>query len=311
VAYVESYDDVLFWRSLLGEFETDEVKFEVMLPSRNSLAKGKKMVLMNTLGNQLGRSMIACVDADYDYLLQGTTETSRMVNENPYVFHTYVYAIENYQCYAETLHDVCVMATLNDHKVVDFVAFLHAYSEIIFPLFVWSIWVYRYNRYGQFTLIDFVNLVAIERVNVHNLPATLDYIQKTVNRKVTWMQRRYPEGRDTYGKLRDELISLGVTPQTTYLFMQGHGLMNGVVLPMLDPITKQLRKEREREIKQLACHEVQEDNELSAYEHAQDDTLTMLRKHTFYKSAPMYQRMRNDIRKFLETNNANNTNNAN
>lgn len=62
IAYVESYDDVAFWRTLLEEFEDDEHYFQVMLPSATSLAKGKKMVLMNTLNTaELGRSLIACV----------------------------------------------------------------------------------------------------------------------------------------------------------------------------------------------------------------------------------------------------------
>ena len=65
IAYVESYDDVAFWRTLLEEFEDDEHYFQVMLPSATSLAKGKKMVLMNTLNTkELGRSLIACVDSD-------------------------------------------------------------------------------------------------------------------------------------------------------------------------------------------------------------------------------------------------------
>ena len=42
VAYVESYDDVAFWRTLLSEFEDDEHYFQVMLPSQTSLSKGKK-----------------------------------------------------------------------------------------------------------------------------------------------------------------------------------------------------------------------------------------------------------------------------
>ena len=88
VAYVESYDDILFWRMLLSEVETDEYYFEVMLPSRTSLRKGKKSALMNTLGHGLGVNMIACVDADYDYLMQGSTDISRMICMNPYVFHT-------------------------------------------------------------------------------------------------------------------------------------------------------------------------------------------------------------------------------
>ena len=82
VAYVESYDDISFWRTILSEYE-DTRYFEVMLPSQTSLAKGKKTVLMNQLGKQLGENMIACVDSDYDYLLQGRTHTSQYIIESP------------------------------------------------------------------------------------------------------------------------------------------------------------------------------------------------------------------------------------
>jgi hypothetical protein len=127
VAYVESYDDIYFWRTVLSEFENDKRYFEVMLPSKINLTRGKKSVLMNFLeGAPLGRDMIACVDADYDYLLQGRTAQSKKVLESPYVFHTYVYAIENYQCYAPSLHNVCVSVTLNDHRIFDFRAYFQA-----------------------------------------------------------------------------------------------------------------------------------------------------------------------------------------
>ena len=50
IAYVESYDDVFFWRSVLSRFENDKRYFEVMLPSREfKLERGKKAVLMNLL----------------------------------------------------------------------------------------------------------------------------------------------------------------------------------------------------------------------------------------------------------------------
>lgn len=82
VAYVESYDDIYFWRTVLSEFENDKRYFEVMLPSRVNLTRGKKSVLMNFLeGEPLGKDMIACVDADYDYLIQGRTAQSRRVLE--------------------------------------------------------------------------------------------------------------------------------------------------------------------------------------------------------------------------------------
>ena len=93
VAYVESYDDIFFWRTILSGFENESRYFEVMLPSHSNLQRGKKSVLMNLISKSVGEDMIACVDADYDYLLQGATEMSKTVISNPYVFHTYVYAI--------------------------------------------------------------------------------------------------------------------------------------------------------------------------------------------------------------------------
>lgn len=135
VAYVESYDDILFWRTVLSRFENGKRYFEIMLPTKarngkDVLGRGKRTALQSILQNT-GKDMIACVDADYDYLMQGMTESSQMMLGTPYVFHTMAYAIENLLCYAGGLHNVCVMATLNDHRIFDFEAFLREYSEAI------------------------------------------------------------------------------------------------------------------------------------------------------------------------------------
>lgn len=45
IAYVESYDDVFFWRMVLDEFENDRRYFEVMLPSRTNLGKERRSCL--------------------------------------------------------------------------------------------------------------------------------------------------------------------------------------------------------------------------------------------------------------------------
>ena len=300
VAYVESYDDIFFWRTVLDEFEDEHCYFEIMLPSRSTLGKGKKLVLMNRLGPQLGNYMIACVDADYDYLMQDATQTSRLVNRNPYVFHTYVYAIENYQCYAESLHRVCVMATLNDRQVVDFEGFMREYSRIIWPLFVWSVWVYRNDRYRDFTLSEFGTAVSFNELNVYHPELTLDYVRRKVNRKMSWLQRHFPEARKGYGPLKAELLQLGVTPETTYLYIQGHTLFDNVVSPLLTPVCILLRKEREREIKKLAEHEIQRQNELSCYQHSQNSVEEMLKKNVGFKNAPPYQQLRRDLAKLVE-----------
>jgi len=69
VAFVESYDDVSFWRLLLDEFETPDHYFQIMLPNRGGLTKGKKSALRSCIEhNGLGKNLIACVDSDYDWL---------------------------------------------------------------------------------------------------------------------------------------------------------------------------------------------------------------------------------------------------
>ena len=40
VAYVESYDDIYFWRTVLSDFEDEHRYFEVMLPSKMNLTRG-------------------------------------------------------------------------------------------------------------------------------------------------------------------------------------------------------------------------------------------------------------------------------
>lgn len=300
VAYVESYDDVFFWRSILKKFENEEYYFEVMLPSRTSLSRGKKSALMNMLGPGLGEYMIACVDADYDWLLQGATEMSKTVCSNPYVIHTYAYAIENYQCYAPNLHTICVMSTLNDRVMIDLNAFMSEYSSIIWPLFVWNIWCYRYNNYSEFTMSDFCEVVTFRDVNPYHPENTLQAVKNRVNKKIAWLQRRFPEGKKTYAPLRAELLNMGLTPETTYLFMQGHSVFENVVMPLLTPVCTLLRKEREREIVKLAEHEIQRQNELACYQHSQAPVDDMLRKNTGFRTSKPYEWLSEDIKRLME-----------
>ena len=296
VAYVESYDDITFWRDVLDEYETEKVRFEVMLPSRTTLGKGKKTALMNNLGPY----MIACVDADYDWLLQGKTPLSKELCNNKYVLHTYVYAIENYQCYAEGLHRACTRATLNDREVLNLEAYMEEYSKIVWPLFVWNIWVYRRGRDNEFGIMHFMDTVTYHEANIRNPEDTLEYVRRRVNKKINWLHQHFPEGKKTYAPLKDELLSMGLLPEHTYLYIQGHGLKDGVVLPLLNPTCHLLRRERERDINSLAMHEVQRQNELSGYRISSLSIEDALKKSMSYRQSLPYQWLRKDIELLLE-----------
>jgi len=301
VAYVESYDDIYFWRTVLSEFEDDKRYFEVMLPSKANLTRGKKSVLMNFLeGEPLGRDMIACVDADYDYLLQGCTAQSRRVLESPYVFHTYVYAIENYQCYAPSLHNVCVSVTLNDHRIFDFREYFRLFSEAIFPLFVWSIMVYRNGNYPKFTISDFNRIADPGGFNVQHPELSLVNVRRKVHTKISELQRLYPDAKAEYLKVKDDIRALGVTPQTTYLYIQGHHLFDTVVSPILSKVCNLLRQERQNEIYRASAHKTQKRNEMSCYENSLQDIKAMLKKNNGYMTSEQFRRLQEDVRRYLE-----------
>lgn len=309
-AYVESYDDIFFWRSVLSDFEDDTRYFQVMLPSRlQHLERGKKAVLMNLLMDKVGRDMIACVDADYDYLMQGATEMSKQVTTNPYVFHTYAYAIENLQCYAPSLYETSVMVTLNDHHIFDMEAYLRDYSQAIFPLFVWSIWFYRTPNYGEFTIMDFLRVIEPGHFTMAKAEDMVARVRRKVGKRINQLQQKYPNNKDNYLQVKEDIKRLGVTPDTTYLYIQGHHLFDKVVVPMLNKVCMQLIREREVEISQQSVHGTQQRNELSSYRNSIEAIPSMLKKNTRYKQSEPVARIQADLQRYLELTKQNRTTN--
>ena len=301
IAYVESYEDISFWRSVLDSYENGKYRFEVMLPARSSLTKGKKQAMMNMLGKAYGRNMIACVDSDYDYLLQGATSTSQQMLENKYILHTYAYSIENYRCYADSLKQICVLCTQNDSNVIDFKEFFKLYSHICYPLFVWNILFYRKHDTRTMSMLHFCEIVRLSSFNIGNPAYSLQLLSKRVKHNIDMLEKQLPELKDEYKHLDEELAALGINPDETYFYIQGHHIMNGVTMRILQPVCRHLRSKREEEIERYAYHRQQYNNELASYRHSQCDVATMLSKNTDYKSASPYLHLKADIEKLLET----------
>lgn len=300
VAYVESYDDVFFWRSILSQFENDDYYFEVMLPSRqNTLERGKKAALMSALHGKTGQYLIACVDADYDYLIQGATETSKKIISSPFIFHTYAYAIENMQCYAPSLHDVCVAVTLNDHFIFDMRKYLEDFSEAIWPLFVWNIWYYRTDHYNQFTMTDFLRVIETGAFNMNSADINIAQVRRKVEGKCKQLKSKNPNSHNSWLRIEEDLKRLGCSPKTTYLYIQGHHLFNKVVLPMLTKICEKLIRQRQNEIARQSQHGTQRRNELSCYTNSLEDVTPMLKKNMGFVMSEPYQRIKADLTTFM------------
>lgn len=301
VVYVESYDDVFFWRSVLGRYEDDKLTFDIMLPSRNQhLDRGKKAAISNMLKG-VGRDMIACVDADYDYILQGATEMSRQMLENPYIFHTYAYAIENFQCYAKGLHETCVMVTLNDHRIFNFERFLQSYSQTIWPLFVWHVvFLQRRKMTMHFDMCEFNKVVVLPSVRIQNPKWAVEYLSKKVRAKMFQLERRFPKLKDALPETERMLRDLGINDNNTYLYIQGHHLFDLVVSPVVQTVCDILRNEQENDIRDRAVHSEQARTEIACYENSLGKVKMMMKKNTYYQFSPEFQKILADVERYLE-----------
>ena len=301
VVYVESYDDVFFWRSVLGRYEDDKLTFDILLPSRNQhLDRGKKAAISNMLKG-VGRDMIACVDADYDYILQGATEMSRQMLENPYIFHTYAYAIENFQCYAKGLHETCVMVTLNDHRIFNFERVLQSYSQTIWPLFVWHVvFLQRRKMTMHFDMCEFNKVVVLPSVRIQNPKWAIEYLSKKVRAKMFQLERRFPKLKDALPETERMLRDLGINDNNTYLYIQGHHLFDLVVSPVVQTVCDILRNEQENDIRDRAVHSEQARTEIACYENSLGKVKMMMKKNTYYQFSPEFQKILADVERYLE-----------
>ena len=227
--FVEGYEDVAFWRGVFDCFANPYLYFEISVPTRKDLPKGKK-VLMSMIPESSER-MLLCVDSDFDFLFNGATEQSRLIRDSRYMFHTYTYATENYLCYAPSLHNVCVKATKNDTRIFDFERFMADYSRTIYRLFLWYAYSAKLSDEHVFTLVDFKSSVRLNYLDLEDNGArTIAWLQRNVARREQTLASKHPKQAAELDDFAAQLGRLGVTPETTYLYMHGHTLMDNVVM---------------------------------------------------------------------------------
>jgi hypothetical protein len=297
--YVEGYDDVAFWRAIFDEFESEKVTFEISVPPRSDLAKGKRVVL--DMIPECSSRRLLCVDSDFDYLFAGHTGQSKRVLNTPYVFHTYTYATENYLCWAPALHSVCTKATKNDTRIFDFEKFMAEYSAAIYDVFVWYVYSAYLGDEHIFKLIDFKNTVRIHYLEVEgNGDTTLHWIRGNASRKRVHLEENHPDHVVEIEEFKRQLARRGVTPETAYLYMHGHTLLDNVVIPMLNAVCEKLKLLAGDRITRSAQRGVALGNEVSNYRNALLNVRETLVYNENYKTCPLYLSLHADIRGMLQ-----------
>lgn len=298
--FVEGYEDIAFWRGIFDAYESSKLTFEISVPPRGDLAKGKKIVI-RMAERADPRNNLFCVDSDFDYLFADQTEMARFINNTPNVFHTYAYATENYLCYSGSLHNICVKATKNDTRIFDFERFFRDYSHAIYPLFLWYAYSAQIDAQKIFTLIDFRSSAKINYLEVDNNGAdTISWLVRQVERRVKTLSKNHPEVQKGLDDFAVELRHRGVSPDNTYLFIQGHTLMDNVVMPVLEAVCDRLRRLSLSRIENSSRRGISLENEQSNYNNAIQDVRTALLFNENYKDCYLYLRVKREIEAYLE-----------
>ncbi len=298
--YVEGYGDIPFWRDIFNRFESDSITFEINVPQRPDLAKGKKVLL--SMLDDSNSSQLLCTDSDFDYLFENDTPESQQLNNSPYMLHTYAYAAENLRCYAPSLHNVCVKATKNDTKIFDFERFLAEYSAIIYPLFLW--YAYSANKSSErvFSLLDFKSSAKLNYLDVEdNGRETLLWLSNQVNKRIKLLQTDHPNWDEKLDLFRERLEKKGVSSKNVYLFMQGHTLMDNVVMILLQAVCEKLKLISTHRINTSKKQGQALKNELSNYNNSIRNVRDLLSENEDYKDCFLYKRLEVDIENYIKS----------
>ena len=296
--FVEGYEDVAFWRGVFDRFTNPYLRFEISVPSREDLPKGKKVLL--GMIPQASDELLLCVDSDFDYLFHNSTEQSRELLSCDRMFHTYAYATENYLCYAPSLHNVCVRATKNDTRIFDFERFMADYSRIIYPLFLWYAYSAQLATENVFPLIDFKQSVRIGYLDIEdNGSKTIEWLRRNVSKRENLLRLRNPRMIEPMKEFEVQLRGRGLTPENAYLFMHGHTLMDNVVLIMLNTVCEKLRAMSIAKITASKKQGVALKNEMSNYTNSLRSIRDVLLDNENYTDCFLFRRLQCDIERYL------------
>ncbi|PUV25154.1 DUF4435 domain-containing protein [Sphingobacterium athyrii] len=264
--YVESDPDITHWNQVFCRFNLMNVEFDFSLPNKDHYEKGKQNIFKNFKDN-LGENLIICVDSDYDFLIPDLNENSSIINNSDFVFQTYSYSIENLYCYHESLLNFCVGCLNKADIKIDLAKLLIRYSNIIYDLLVWNIYLYSIKQHEDFSIENFVEICKILTVDdfENNYDASFECLNTRVRLKLNQLEQAFPHLQDKIEDYKSRLQKKGIESDNCYIYANGHLILSNVVLMFLRSIVSNEKRIKLFEIEQKCLHETHKKEEARKY----------------------------------------------
>ncbi|MBQ0056837.1 MAG: DUF4435 domain-containing protein [Bacteroidales bacterium] len=222
--HIENKNDEMFWRQVL-QHAYPMGRFRFIASSRNiggNITSGCTQCLQYR--DFLDPHFWIAIDSDYRYL---TEEAD--IDANHYILQTYTYSFENHYCYAANLNRA-VREVCDGSLPFDFTAFLTDYSRIIYPLFVWQLYLQGVDpeAFPKSVFHRLLSLPVGARATFRNGAPVLQVLKERTSKMVSHFRRQYPEADPTWYEARCN--ALGVNRSNAYLFVRGHQLYDLIVM---------------------------------------------------------------------------------
>ena len=121
-----------------------------------------------------------------------------------------------------------------------------------------------------------------------------------MERRCEALKRDNAEIVEDVEKLATEIEKRGVTEENCYLYMQGHTLMDNVVMPLLTSVCDKLRQLSVAKIHNSKVEGIALKNELQNYTNTLRSIKDVLLDNENYTDSPLYERLREDIQRYLD-----------
>ncbi len=293
---VEDTIDRDFWSDLLGELCPEKEfhfdPYHTILHEDGSserTGKGKSQIINDAA--DFNAWHIGCVDSDYDWILSNYTNDGKAISSNKHLLQTYAYSIENLMCELSTLGDFCTEAT-EESVEFDFQDYLTRLSKAVYPLLVWSAYLYGKGN-NSFTPKAWHDIL----LNTLQTEESLALITQKAKVKVEELDKNHVEDIEEKKIFQQILIEdKNIVADNAYLYVRGHDLFGHLLYSVINPVITKLRTQHYAALRASGIDEETRKTALREYQAKDKLVEKMLSKNYRYKKrCPIYDKIKADV----------------
>lgn len=244
IVYIESEHDIEFWQGVFEQSTQQKYTFKVGTSDQPHV---RSKTLFNDMYDSANAKALIAIDSDFDYLANNRSDIAEVINNNPYVLQTFVYAVENLNLEVNTLDDCVAKTRFFVRHEYTVSAFLLQYSAVIYPLLMRYLYLMNYRVAGTPDESDFHRVITSFDLNQlyfdnnwDDFCAHIDIMQVELNQMAA---------ADDFDGFEQRVRQKGMSSDNSYQFINGHVLEERIVQPLMLNILNQIKAQELARIK--------------------------------------------------------------